>query len=265
MSKISTTISLEDNVSRVLNRINKNLDKAIGSFNGLDESAKSFINTAEGLKDVNVGDISSQLDKSTSAVKRFGNSFNNASGKATSAFGQIIAGAKRIAAVYLSIETIKAIVSVTDDLQNSQNRLSVITGNTSNAIKAQQAILNSANDSYSDYGDTVDQVAKLMMNAPNQFKTVGDATKFTNTFQKLGKLGGASVYESSQAMYQLTQSMAKGKLGGDELRSVLEGMPLVANAIAKHFNTDIGTMKQMAAQGKVTADEVKAVLSKRLL
>lgn len=260
MAKISTTISLEDNVSRVLNRINNNLGKTINSFNGLNESTKSFINTAEGLKSVNVGDISSQLDKSTSAVKRFGNGFNNASGKATNAFGQIIAGAKRIAAVYLSIETMKAIVSVTDDLQNSQNRLSVITGNTSNAIKAQQAILASANDSYSDYGDTVDQVAKLMMNAPNQFKTVGDATKFTNTFQKLGKLGGASVYESSQAMYQLTQSMAKGKLDGDELRSVLEGMPLVANAIAKHFNTDIGTMKQMAAQGKVTADEVKAAM-----
>ena len=260
MAKISTTISLEDNVSRVLNRINNNLGKAIDSFNGLNESTKSFINTAEGLKSVHVGDISSQLDKSTSAVKRFGNGFNNASGKATSAFGQIIAGAKRIAAVYLSIETMKAIVSVTDDLQNSQNRLAVITGNTSNAIKAQQAILNSANDSYSDYGDTVDQVAKLMMNAPNQFKTVGDATKFTNTFQKLGKLGGASVYESSQAMYQLTQSMAKGKLDGDELRSVLEGMPLVANAIAKHFNTDVGTMKQMAAQGKVTADEVKAAM-----
>lgn len=260
MAKISTTISLEDNVSRVLNRINNNLGKTINSFNGLNESTKSFINTAEGLKNVNVGDISSQLDKSTSAVKRFGNGFNNASGKATTAFGQIIAGAKRIAAVYLSIETMKAIVGVTDDLQNSQNRLAVITGNTSNAIKAQQAILNSANDSYSDYGDTVDQVAKLMMNAPNQFKTVGDATKFTNTFQKLGKLGGASVYESSQAMYQLTQSMAKGKLDGDELRSVLEGMPLVANAIAKHFNTDIGTMKQMASQGKVTADEVKAAM-----
>jgi len=260
MAKISTTISLVDNVSRVLNRINNNIGKTINSFNGLNESTKSFINTAEGLKNVNVGDISSHLDKSTSAVKRFGNGFNNASGKATSAFGQIIAGAKRIAAVYLSIETMKAIVGVTDDLQNSQNRLAVITGNTSNAIKAQQAILNSANDSYSDYSDTVDQVAKLMMNAPNQFKTVGDATKFTNTFQKLGKLGGASVYESSQAMYQLTQSMAKGKLDGDELRSVLEGMPLVANAIAKHFHTDIGTMKQMAAQGKVTADEVKAAM-----
>jgi len=260
MAKISTTISLVDNVSRVLNRINNNIGKTINSFNGLNESTKSFINTAEGLKNVNVGDISSHLDKSTSAVKRFGNGFNNASGKATSAFGQIIAGAKRIAAVYLSIETMKAIVGVTDDLQNSQNRLAVITGNTSNAIKAQQAILNSANDSYSDYSDTVDQVANLMMNAPNQFKTVGDATKFTNTFQKLGKLGGASVYESSQAMYQLTQSMAKGKLDGDELRSVLEGMPLVANAIAKHFHTDIGTMKQMAAQGKVTADEVKAAM-----
>jgi hypothetical protein len=134
MAKISTTISLEDNVSRVLNRINNNLSKTINSFNGLNESTKSFISTAEGLKNVHVGDISSQLDKSTSAVKRFGNGFNNASGKATNAFGQIIAGAKRIAAVYLSIETMKAIVSVTDDLQNSQNRLAVITGNTSNAI-----------------------------------------------------------------------------------------------------------------------------------
>lgn len=260
MAKISTTISLEDNVSKVLNRINKNLGKIIDSFKGLDASAKSFSSTAESLNDINIGDIASKLGSGSSAVRNFGNSFNNASGTAANAGSQIIGIAKRIGAAYLSLEGVKALVSITDDLQNSQNRLSVITGNTANAIKAQQAILDSANNSYSDYGDTVDQVAKLMMNAPNQFKTVGDATKFTNTFQKLGKLGGASVYESSQAMYQLTQSMAKGKLDGDELRSVLEGMPLVANAIAKHFGTDIGTMKQMAAQGKVTADEVKAAM-----
>lgn len=260
MAKISTTISLEDNVSKVLNRINKNLGKIIDSFKGLDASAKSFSSTAESLNDINIGDIASKLGSGSSAVRNFGNSFNNASGTAANAGSQIIGVAKRIGAAYLSLEGVKALVSITDDLQNSQNRLSVITGNTANAIKAQQAILDSANNSYSDYGDTVDQVAKLMMNAPNQFKTVGDATKFTNTFQKLGKLGGASVYESSQAMYQLTQSMAKGKLDGDELRSVLEGMPLVANAIAKHFGTDIGTMKQMAAQGKVTADEVKAAM-----
>ena len=312
MAKISTTISLQDNVSSVLNKINRNLDKSIESFSGLGAAVEMFESTTAGLSvssgitraigdcnklnrnleqaratadritlgdvipqrvqnffksdlqksftDIDLGDFGGEMEKSSSIIDRFRNKFSGASNTVSAGSNAMIQAAKRIALTYASIEGVRALVNITDDLQNSQNRLSVITGNTSNAIKAQQAILNSANDSYSDYGDTVDQVAKLMMNAPNQFKTVGDATKFTNTFQKLGKLGGASVYESSQAMYQLTQSMAKGKLDGDELRSVLEGMPLVANAIAKHFHTDIGTMKQMAAQGKVTADEVKAAM-----
>lgn len=312
MAKISTTISLQDNVSSVLNKINRNLNKSIDSFSGLGSAIEMFEGTAVGLSatsgitrvtgecsklnrsleqarstagritlgdvipqrmqnffngglqksftDIDLGDFGGEMEKSSSIIDRFKNKFSGASNTVSAGSNAIIQAAKGIAVTYASIEGVRALVNITDDLQNSQNRLSVITGNTSNAIKAQQAILNSANDSYSDYGDTVDQVAKLMMNAPNQFKTVGDATKFTNTFQKLGKLGGASVYESSQAMYQLTQSMAKGKLDGDELRSVLEGMPLVANAIAKHFGTDIGTMKQMAAQGKVTADEVKAAM-----
>lgn len=312
MAKISTTISLEDNVSSVLNKINRNLNKSIDSFSGLGAAVEMFESTAGGLSassgitrvtgecsklnrsleqarntadritlgdvipqrvqdffksdlqksftDIDLGDFGGEMEKSCSIIDRFKNKFSGASNTVSSGSNMMIQAAKRIAVTYASIEGVRTLVNVTDDLQNSQNRLAVITGNTTNAIKAQQAIFDSANDSYSDYGDTVDQVAKLMMNAPNQFKTVGDATKFTNTFQKLGKLGGASVYESSQAMYQLTQSMAKGKLDGDELRSVLEGMPLVANAIAKHFNTDIGTMKQMASQGKVTADEVKAAM-----
>jgi len=78
----------------------------------------------------------------------------------------------------------------------------------------------------------------------------------------LATLSGASVYESSQAMYQLTQSMAKGKLDGDELRSVMEGMPLVAKQIAKYLDVDVGTMKELAAEGQVTAEVVRNALLK---
>ena len=203
---------------------------------------------------------SKMKNMNTGNVSKIGSAAGESSGKFASLAGSVGGFVKKLALAYLGTKALSGLVEVTDQMVDAQNRLQVITGSASNAQKAQQAIMESANRSYSNYLDTANQVSKLMMNAPNQFKNVGAATSFVETFNKLGKLGGASVYESSQAMYQLTQSMAKGKLDGDELRSVMEGMPLVAKAIANHFGTDIGTMKQMAAEGKVTASEVKAAM-----
>lgn len=78
--------------------------------------------------------------------------------------------------------------------------------------------------------------------------------------QKFGIVAGASMQETSAATQQLGQALASGKLQGDELRSILENMPQLAQALAKELGTTIGALRQMGEEGKLTSDVVMPAL-----
>jgi tape measure domain-containing protein len=69
-------------------------------------------------------------------------------------------------------------------------------------------------------------------------------------------VSGASAQESGSAMMQLGQALASGVLQGDELRSVLEAMPSLAEALARELGVSIGELRKLGSEGKLTADTV---------
>lgn len=68
------------------------------------------------------------------------------------------------------------------------------------------------------------------------------------------RLSGAGTAEASAALLQLKQGLASGRLQGDELRSVLEQLPAFAQAIAKEMNVNVGALRQLGSDGKITSD-----------
>ena len=74
------------------------------------------------------------------------------------------------------------------------------------------------------------------------------------------KISGASTQESTNAMYQLTQAMASGRLQGDEYRSIIENAPMLANAIAEQCGVSRGELKELASDGAISADIIKAAV-----
>jgi tape measure domain-containing protein len=67
------------------------------------------------------------------------------------------------------------------------------------------------------------------------------------------RLSGASTAEAQGALLQLKQGLAAGVLQGDELRSVLEGLPALSQAIAKKLGVSVGQVKQLGSEGKITS------------
>ena len=65
---------------------------------------------------------------------------------------------------------------------------------------------------------------------------------------------GASSAEASAGLLQLKQGLAAGSLQGDELRSVLESIPALSQAIAQQLGVNVGQLKQLGADGKITSD-----------
>ena len=81
-------------------------------------------------------------------------------------------------------------------------------------------------------------------------------------FSAAARNSGATAQETSNALIQLKQGLASGTLQGEELRSIREQAPLVAQAIAKEMGVTIGELKDLAAEGKVTTDVVLRALGK---
>ena len=105
-----------------------------------------------------------------------------------------------------------------------------------------------------------DSVAKLNMLAKDAFSSNDEAIYFVEQLNKQFKISGASVEETTSAMYQLTQAMAAGKLQGDEFHSIMENAPMLAQSIASEMGLTVGQLKEMSSQGLITADIIKEAL-----
>src|SRR5690606_6217128 len=83
-----------------------------------------------------------------------------------------------------------------------------------------------------------------------------ETMKFTDALAKAVTVGGSTAMEASNAMIQLSQGMGSGALRGDELRSVLEQLPIVAELIAKKMGRPISALRSLGAEGALTTQVV---------
>ena len=58
-------------------------------------------------------------------------------------------------------------------------------------------------------------------------------------------------------MLQLTQSMASGKLQGEELNAVLDNAQPIVQNIAEYMGVPVGQIKKLASEGAITAEIIK--------
>ncbi|QTQ84610.1 tape measure protein [Agrobacterium tumefaciens] len=110
--------------------------------------------------------------------------------------------------------------------------------------------------------DYADLYARVLRSSSNVAKNEQEIATATSTVAKAFKAGGASAQEQAAGIMQLGQALGSGVLQGDELRSLRENAPILADAIAKEFKTTIAGLKELGAEGKLTSDRVfKAILA----
>lgn len=121
-----------------------------------------------------------------------------------------------------------------------------------------------ANDTRTGISETTDLYAKLLRSTKGVAKSEEEVARATQIVNKAFKAGGAATSEQIAGILQLSQGLGSGILQGDELRSLRENAPLLAQAIATEFGTTIAGLKALGAEGKLTSDRVfKAILNAR--
>jgi len=85
--------------------------------------------------------------------------------------------------------------------------------------------------------------------------------QFTRAIAQLGRATGATEQEFVNATRQLVQGLGSGKLAGDELRGVLEGLPAVGRELARELGVPFGQIRQLGRTGQLTPRVVFDALS----
>ena len=180
---------------------------------------------------------------------------------------ELVNTVKRLAAAYLSIQTVQKVINVSDELAMTTARLNnmnqafnKVNGTATETDNIIKQIYASAQDARGSFGDMAAIAAKFGNNARDAFANQDEVIAFTNLIQKQMTIAGASTQEASNAMLQLSQALGSGVLRGDELNSVFEQAPNLIQSIADYLNVPIGKIREMAQDGQLTSDVVKAAI-----
>lgn len=170
---------------------------------------------------------------------------------------QMIKGA---VAAYATMHTLAAAVSLSDQMTSTTARLNMMNDGLQTTQELQDMIFLSAERSRGAYKATADAVSKLGLMAGDAFSSSEEIIAFMEQVNKQFTIAGTEAAGIEAAMLQLTQAMGSGVLRGEEYNSILEQAPNIIQAIADYMEVPKGQLKDMAAEGEITADIVKAAM-----
>mgnify|MGYP002523649763 CR=1 FL=1 len=180
---------------------------------------------------------------------------------------ELVDTVKRLAVAYLSMQSVQKVLDVSDELAMTTARLNTmnqafneINGTATETDTIVKQIYASAQNARGSFGDMAAVVAKFGNNARDAFASQDEVIAFANLIQKQMTIAGASTQEASNAMLQLSQALGSGVLRGDELNSIFEQAPNLIRSIADYLDVPIGKIREMAQDGQLTADVVKAAI-----
>src|SRR5210317_1829428 len=170
--------------------------------------------------------------------------------------------AKTVAVAASAFVGFQTFTRLSDNIVNLENRLKAVTKDQIAFNKSLNNVKTIAVNTRTPLSSVANLYSKVALSSQRFNISQEKVAAFSSTVSKALKLQGATVQEAAGAIQQLGQGLASGFLSGDELRTVREAAPILAQQIAKGLNKNIGDLKKLGEQGKLTFDVVfKAILA----
>lgn len=155
-----------------------------------------------------------------------------------------------------AIQLIRGLVRLADTFTNIQNRLRTVTDGSAELGAVTNELFAIAQRTRSEFESTAEVYARVGLATRELGISQRETLQFTESLNQAVILSGASTQEAAAGLLQLSQGLASGTLRGDELRSVLEQLPVVADVIAESLGVTRGELRQLGTDGQITADIV---------
>lgn len=167
---------------------------------------------------------------------------------------------KGAVAAYVSIQSVGKALNISDELVQTTSRLNMMNDGIQTTEELVNMVYAAAQDARGSFAEMAGVVARFGNNAKDAFGSSEEVVAFANLIQKQMTIAGASTNEAANAMLQLSQGLGSGTLRGDELNSIFEQAPNLIQNIADYLEVPIGEIREMASEGELTADIVKAAI-----
>lgn len=149
-----------------------------------------------------------------------------------------------------------------DGFSDMTSRLRIATDGVEELSRAEDQLFKISQRTYSGLSETVDLYTRLERSTRELGISQDNLLQVTEAVSKAVQLSGASAQAANASIIQLGQGLASGALRGDELRSILEQTPALAQAIASGMGVAVGELKSLGTQGALTTDVVLNAIAK---
>lgn len=228
----------------------KTLNRAVDSMD-IETANAAYLQLSQ-----TVGSAEVQIRDNTAKQEEFNNAVRDGVGHSDKLFGKI----KSLVAAYASVRTIGKLFTLSDEITQTTARLELMNDGAQTTEELFNMTFEAAQRSRGSLQSMADVVARFGNNAKSAFTSNREVIAFSELIQKQMTIAGAGTQEANNAMLQLSQAMGSGVLRGDELNSIFEQAPNLIQSIADYLNVPIGSIREMAQEGQLTADVVKAAV-----
>ena len=264
MASIQTSIQIIDRASAPINNMIVALDNMCSAYESVQDSMNTGFNTRT------IDQARQAIDAAAQQVTQLGNNiedneehqqnFNRTVQNGSSAMDGLLGKVTSLVAAYATFQTVEKVMDMSDELTMTKARLDMMNDGLQSTDELVNMVYASAQNARGSFTDMAAVVAKFGNNAKDAFGSSEEVVAFANLIQKQMTIAGASTQEASNAMLQLSQALGSGVLRGDELNSIFEQAPNLIQSIADYLDVPIGKIREMAQDGQLTADVVKAAI-----
>lgn len=249
-----------DQANAELEQLRGQLNNAIQAQNELNDAMQnmdvSAANTAYLQLSQTVGNTERYIRDNVDEQGRF----NQEIASGTQQANELTNTIKRAVAAYVSIQSVGKALDISDELTQTTSRLDMMNDGVQTTAELVNMVYAAAQDARGSFSQMADVVARFGNNAKDAFSSSEEVVAFADLIQKQMTIAGASTQEAANAELQLSQALGSGVLRGDELNSIFEQAPNLIQNIADYLDVPIGKIREMAADGELSADVVKAAI-----
>lgn len=212
------------------------------------------INTAQSATANSIRQVGASARQSSNSLDSYWSRFKN-----------IMTDTRRLgASIFILINgfrTLQQFGEQLDRLTIVKNKVRSLYESEEEVGKVTDMIYQSAQDARTSMDDFATTFLKVQLSTERYGLSTEQAIQVTNTLAKAMVVGGATASETASVMLQFSQALSKGKLDGDEFRSVMENSPVLMRALAKEAGKTMGVvgagqkeLMKWSKEGKLTID-----------
>lgn len=176
--------------------------------------------------------------------------------KSVKSLNTTISNLSRAVNIGMMVMAAKKFLEIADNVNLLRARVTLLSSGIADAKSNFDGIIQISNRTGMSVQSTGKLWESLKASLQDTSATSQQVLQLTDSLQKIGRIGGSSSDEMSNALLQLGQSLTGGIVRAEEYNSVLENMPEVWRRVAKQMGISMGELRARMLDGKLTAEDV---------